>query len=181
MSFAEIIMLAIALSVDACVVSFSYGILPLKNPLKDSVMLAVFTGGFQALMPVAGFLLTGFAYDYILPYAKLIVFAIFVILGIKFITEAYRGDSDNKKELCISVVCLFMVGIATSIDAFAGGISLRLSENTILYPAFIIGLTTFINSMIGFHIGKNIKHMPVMFMEIMSGIILISLGIKALF
>ena len=178
MTYAEIIMLALALSVDACVVSFSYGVLPLKNPIKDSVMLASFTGLFQALMPIIGFMLTGFAYNYVLPYANFIVFAIFMILGTKFIIESFKKEEN--KELCISIICLFMLGVATSIDAFAGGISLKLSGNSILYPALIIGLITFINSIAGFQIGKNIKHMPVMYMEITSGIILILLGIKAL-
>lgn len=178
MSYIEIFMLALALSVDACVVSFSYGILPLKNPVKDSCLLALFTGGFQALMPIFGYFLTVLSYDFISPYSKIIVFVIFVLLGIKFIIESFSAKKEKK--LCISLFCLFMIGVGTSIDAFSGGISLKLSGNGILYPAIIIGLITFLNSLAGFQIGKNIKHMPVMYLEIISGIILIILGVKAL-
>ena len=178
MSITEIFILALALSVDACVVSFSYGILPLKYPLKESLLLSFFTGLFQALMPIAGYFLTGFAYDLISPYSKYIVFAIFTILGVKFIAESFQEK--KHRELCISFVCLLMIGIATSIDAFSGGISLKLSGNRIWYPALLIGIVTSINSLLGFCIGKNIKHMPIKFLEILSGLILIMLGIKAL-
>jgi len=178
MSYTEILMLALALSVDACVVSFTYGILPLKNPIKDEIALAIFTGAFQALMPIIGYLLTSFALDYIQPYAKFIVFGIFTALGIKFIIEAFI--SKTKKEQCINLICLLMIGVGTSIDAFSGGISLKLSGNTIILPAIIIGIITFMNSVVGFHTGKVIKHMPVMYLEITAGIILILLGFKAL-
>jgi len=179
MTFAEIIMLAIALSVDACAVSFSYGILPLTNPIKERFMLAGFTGFFQALMPIAGYMLTSVAFRYILPFSKILVFLIFLILGIKFIFESFQKKKE--KDLCINLFCIFTIAIGTSIDAFSGGISLRLSGNEIIYPALLIGCITFINALIGFQIGKNIKHMPVMYLEIAAGIILLILGIKALF
>jgi putative Mn2+ efflux pump MntP len=86
----------------------------------------------------------------------------------------------KNRELCISLACLFAIGVGTSIDAFSGGISLKLSENGILYPAIVIGAITYINSVLGFNTGRNIKHMPVMYLEISAGIILILLGIKAL-
>lgn len=178
MSYIEIIILASVLSIDACVVSFSYGILTLKNYKRDSFLLATTTGLFQGLMPLIGYFLTSYAYNYLFAYSKLIVFAIFTALGIKFIIEAF---SDKKeKNLCIGFGCLILIGIGTSIDAFSGGISLKLSGNRILYPALLIGVTTFINSVIGFQIGKNVKYMPVKYMEIISGILLILLGIKAL-
>lgn len=178
MSFIEIFMLALALSVDACVVSFSYSLLELKSPNKTAFMLALTTGFFQALMPVIGYILTSFAFQYISPYSKYIVFTIFTILGMKFIIESF---SDKKeKSVCIGWVCLLMIGIGTSIDAFSGGISLKLSGNGILYPALLIGIVTFVNSIIGFKTGKYIKHMPVMYLEILSGTILILLGLKAL-
>ena len=88
MSYLEIILLALALSVDACVVSFSYGITFNQNRLKTALMLAGFTGGFQGLMPIIGYHLTSFVKSFIAPYADIIVFTIFLFLGIKFIKEA---------------------------------------------------------------------------------------------
>ena len=100
------------------------------------------------------------------------------MLGLKIIIEAFT-KKENKK-LCIDILCLFMIGIGTSIDAFSGGISLKLAGNTILFPSLLIGTTTFLMSLAGFYTGKNIKYMPVIYLEIISGIILISLGIKAI-
>ena len=178
MSYAEILILALALSVDACVVSFSYGVLPLNKPAKESFMLAFITGAFQFLMPILGYTVTSFALEYLAPYSKIIVFAIFTMLGLKIIIEAFTKKDDKKR--CIDLWCLLMIGIGTSIDAFSGGISLKLSGNTIMFPSVLIGITTFVLSLGGFFIGKNIKYMPVIYLELMSGIILISLGIKAL-
>ena len=85
MNCIEILLLAYALSIDAFVVSFSYGILKLENPIKSRILISIFTAGGQFLMPIFGYYLTTFIFDYIAPYAKYIVFTIFVFLGIKFI------------------------------------------------------------------------------------------------
>ena len=77
MTYLEIFLLALALSVDACVVSFSYGISFDKNRLKNSLLLALFTGIFQGLMPCIGYYLATFIRSSITPYAKYIVFTIF--------------------------------------------------------------------------------------------------------
>ena len=85
MSWVEVLLLAFALSIDACVVSFSYGIKGVQNPIKSALSLAVFTGGFQALMPFVGGVCTNCVRCYIEPYAKWIVFAIFLYLGINLV------------------------------------------------------------------------------------------------
>ena len=76
MSYISIILLAIALSIDACVVSFSYGLAFTENRFKNAIRLAACTGLFQGLMPVIGYYLTGFVKSFIEPYAGFIVFAI---------------------------------------------------------------------------------------------------------
>ncbi len=178
MSFFDIIILAIALSIDACVISFSYGLLFEKEKRKNALLLASFTGFFQGLMPVLGYFLTEFVRYYIQPFAKYIVFFIFVYLGIKFIIEALQKE--KVKQLCLDLKCLFLIGIATSIDAFSAGISLSLFGNHILKPAILIAIVTFINSIIGFIGGYTLKLLPTKILEILAGILLISLGIKAL-
>lgn len=179
MSYLEIFLLAIALSIDACVVSFSYGLTFTQNRFKNSLNLALFTGLFQGVMPVIGYFLTGFVKSYIAPFAGFIVFAIFTYLGIKFIKEAF--DKEKEKQLCIDLKCLLLVGIATSIDAFSAGISLSLFGNKILKPAMLIAFVTFINSVLGFVLGGKLKHMPTRGLEIGAGILLILLGVKNLF
>ncbi len=179
MSYLEIFLLAIALSIDACVVSFSYGLTYSSNRMKNSFRLAICTGIFQGIMPIIGFFLTGFVKSYIEPYSGFIVFAIFTYLGIKFIKEAF--EKEKEKQLCIDLKCLLLVGIATSIDAFSAGISLSLFGNKIFKPAFLIAFITFINSIFGFSLGGKLKNIPTHALEIGAGILLILLGIKSLF
>ena len=177
MSGLEILFLALALSIDACVVSFSYGIAFHQNRLKNLILLASFTSFFQGAMPCVGYFLTQFVKDEIAPFANLIVFMIFLFLGIKFIKEAFHKD--KKTPCCIDIKCLLLIGIATSIDAFSAGISLSLCGNKILLPALLILLVTFINSALGFSLGGKFKQLPSKGMEISAGLILICLGVKA--
>lgn len=178
MSELEIILLALALSIDACVVSFTYGLTFNQSRLKNSLLLANFTAIFQGLMPVLGYYLTAFVKSYIAPYADLIVFLIFTYLGVKFIKESF--EKKDGKKLCIGLKCLILIGIATSIDAFSAGISLSLYGNTIFRPALLITFITFINSILGFWLGGKLKNLPTKSMEIFAGIILILLGVKAI-
>ena len=178
MNSIEILLLAYALSIDAFVVSFSYGILSLANPVKNRILISLFTGGGQLLMPIAGYYFASLILNYIAPYAKFIVFAIFTFLGIKFIKEAF--DKKTDKPVCIGIACLFLLGLATSIDAFSAGVSLLLSKNTIWKPALLIGVVTLINSNIGFLIGEKLRVMPVKYIEILAGLILVIMGINAI-
>lgn len=178
MSYFSIFILALALSIDACVVSFSYGLKYEQNRIKNALLLSSFTGIFQALMPTIGYFLTNIVKSYIQPYAGLIVFLIFSYLGFKFIIEAQQPKKE--KELCIDLKCLFLIGIATSIDAFSAGITLSLYGTLILKPALLIGLITFINSILGFYIGGKLKHLPSRYLEIFAGILLLILGIQAI-
>lgn len=178
MSYLEIILLAFALSVDAFIVSFSYGLCFNKARIKNALLLASFTGIFQGVMPIFGYFLTGLVKTYIQPFAGLIIFLIFTYLGVKFIIDAFEKKREEK--LCLSLKCLFLVGIATSIDAFSAGISLLLSGNGILKPAMMIALITFVNSNLGFCLGGKLKHLPKKGLEIFAGALLIALGIKAL-
>lgn len=179
MSYLEVFLLALALSIDASVVSFSYGISFNQNRLRNSLLLASFTAFFQGLMPLIGYYLTTFIKPYIEPYASLIIFLIFTYLGIKFIKEALCKNKD--KPNCISLKCLFLIGIATSVDAFSAGITLSLSENSILISALLIAVITFIDSIFGFFLGIKLKCFKTSQLEICAGIILILLGIKAFF
>ena len=176
MTYIEIILLSLALSIDACIVSFTYGITFDKDRVKNALLLAIFTGVFQGLMPCIGYFLTSFVKHYIAPYASLIIFLIFTYLGIKFIKEAFQK---KEKPCCISITCLFLIGIATSIDAFSAGISLSLYGNHILKPALLITFVTFINSLLGFKLGGKLKNLPTRGLEIMAGIVLIGLGVRA--
>ena len=177
MNIVEILLLAIALSIDACIVSFSYGLVLKEKRLKNALLLAGFTGLFQSLMPVLGYYLADFVKVYILPYSKIIVFLIFAILGIQFIKDALTKKSENINIECLSVGCLFFVAIATSIDAFSAGISLLLSNTKFLIPIILFGIITFVNSILGFFITEKLKKLNTVFLQISGGIILIGLAV----
>lgn len=184
MSTIDIIILAIALSIDACVVSFSNGLIFTNNKRANSLMLAFSVGFFQFIMPVIGFFLALSVSKYVEPYDHWVVFAIFMVLGAKFIKDALeKGDDDEKEEkincyLCFSYILL--VSIATSIDALGAGVSIAFSGTKILFPALVIGVITFINSLLGFWVGHLFKKFPTKNLEITSGLILMGLAFKVL-
>lgn len=180
MSYISIVIFAYALSVDAFIVAFSYGLTSGKKRSKNAMLISVFTGIFQALMPVLGYYLTGFVREYIQAYSSVIVFLIFVYLGGNFIIQAYIPEK-KEKNYVISFKSLFLIGIATSIDAFSSGVSLLLYGNKILKPSVLFGLITFVNSLIGFYIGALFKYIPTKVIELSAGFLLIFLGVKALF
>lgn len=179
MSYIEIFLLALALSVDACAVSFTYGLNICHKRFFNALLLACFTGFFQGAMPVGGYFLTTLVKTYIEPYAKFVIFVIFIYLGIRFIRESFQKEKE--KMLCIGLACLLLIGVATSIDAFSAGISLALYGNKILKPSLLIALVTFINSSLGFWLGCKLKNLPSKALEISAGVVLMLLGIKALF
>ena len=105
----------------------------------------------------------------------------FLVLGIKIIAEAFKeGESAPKLSKLLSLKVLFFIGLATSIDAFVSGSMLYFMKAPVWSSALIIGLITFINATIGFNFCRMFKKVPIKYMEIISGLILILLGCKVL-
>ncbi len=179
MHFIEILLLAIALGVDCLVVSFSQGLIFTRNRLKNSLALALTMGISQGLMPCIGYFGTGIISKFIEPFSKWLVFAIFLALGVKFIYEAFQEKEE--KICCIDLKCLISMGLATSIDALASGVSLNLTRTPLIFSAFVIALMSFIMSLLGFWSGNFFKKLPAKYLEISGGIILILLTVKAVF
>jgi putative Mn2+ efflux pump MntP len=181
MLFIEILFLAVALSIDASVVSFSQGIIFTENKRKNSFYLAFWVGLFQAIMPIIGWFAAKSIYGYVEKFDHWIAFTIFLILGIKFIKDAFDyKENDCNAPACLSLKCLLLLALATSIDAMAAGATLFFTKVDIWLPAIIIGVITFINSLIGFWSGYVLKKFPSKYLEITAGLILIALGIKIL-
>jgi len=181
-SFIEIIFLAVALSIDASVVSFAQGLIFTENKRKNSLYLAFWVGAFQAIMPVIGWFIAKGIYIYVEKFDHWIAFIIFLILGIKFIKDAFdEKEGDRSAPTYLSLKALLLLAIATSIDAMAAGATLYFTDVKILLPAVIIGVITFINSLIGFWSGYIFKRFPTKYLEIAAGLILIILGLKVLF
>lgn len=177
MSLIEIILLAFALGIDCCVVSFSQGLIFTSNRTKNSLALAVTMGLFQGFMPVIGFVGAGVISRYVSSFSAWLSFAIFLVLGLKFILEAF--EKKEEKICCIGLKCLISMGIATSIDALVAGASIKFSSTELLIPAILIGLASFLMSLAGFWFGNCFKNFPSKYLEVTGGIILIGLAIKA--
>ena len=178
MNLIDIILLAIALGIDCLVVSFAQGLIFTENKVKNSISLAVSMGGFQGVMPVIGFVGASYIQDFIAPYSKWIVFAIFLTLGLKFILESFQI---KKEELCcMGLRCLISLGVATSIDALVAGASINLTETPLVLSAIIIGLVSFVMSLVGFWTGNLGTKFPPRHLEISGGMILIFLALKSI-
>jgi putative Mn2+ efflux pump MntP len=173
----DIIILGLALGIDCTVVSFSQGLVIKKKRLKNSLLLASLMGLFQGGMPLIGYVGTDYIYKLLVPYTKWIVFGIFFILGWKFILEAFEPNKEEVK--CLDFKCLIMLSIATSIDALASGATLRLTNTNLFLAVVIIGFFSFVMSIIGFWGGNKIKIIPSKYLEILGGVLLLILAIKA--
>ncbi len=178
MHLAELIFLSIALGMDCLVVSFSQGLIFTRNRTKNSFALAFTMGLAQSLMPCAGYFGAGVLSRYIEAYSEWLVFIIFLALGLKFIYEAFQQKEDAI--CCIDLKCLIGMGIATSIDAMAAGVSLKLTHSPFLLSVLLIGAFSFVMSLTGFWSGNFFKRLPSRYLEITGGVILIILGFKSL-
>lgn len=179
LSLAEIIALAIAMGIDCMVVSFSQGLILNSNRLKNSFALALTMGLCQGIMPIFGYWGTHVFIGFIKPFSHFLVFLIFLMLGVKFIYEAFQLKDENI--CCINLKNLLLMGIATSIDALASGITLKLTHTSIILSAFIIGLISFVMSLCGFWSELFFKNLPSKLLEVSGGIILIFMAIRAIF
>lgn len=176
---AEILILAIALSLDALIVCFSFGTVLSSERLKNSCVLALSFGFFQFLMPVIGWYLSSLVYSYLQIFSKWIVFTIFILLAIKFLQSAF--SKEEVKINCISILCILWLAIATSIDAMGAGISLRFINVSIIMPAILIGIVTLFNSFIGFWIAVYAsKKFNSRYIEITGAILLLYLAFKSI-
>lgn len=178
MNLIEIIILAVVLGIDSLVVSFSQGLIFKENRRRNSFLLALSMGFFQGLMPCFGYLGTHAVSEFLEPFSHWLVFTIFMALGFKFIIEALGEQED--KVCCIGLKCLIAVGIAVSIDAFASGISLKLTDTALLSSVVIIAIMSFLMSLFGFWSGIFFKKLPSRFLEISGGIILVIMAFRAI-
>ena len=178
MDLIDIILLAIALGVDCLVVSFSQGLIFTSKRTINSLRLALCMGLFQGLMPILGYTGAHGVYDFLVPYSDWIVFIIFFIMGIHFIIEAFN-QKVQEQICCIDLKCLIGFGIATSIDALISGVSLRLTSTNMIMACLIIGIMSFIMSLVGFWSGNRLKNLPSKYLEITGGLIFLILAVKS--
>lgn len=183
MGFAELFFLAVGLSMDAFAVSICKGLSMKKATVKASAICGVWFGGFQAIMPVIGFFLAMTFADAIRAFDHWVAFGLLAIIGINMLKEAFEKECDccQDKGADLSVKTMFVMAVATSIDAMAVGISLAMAGNVnILTAALLIGVITFAMSALGVKIGNVFGSRFEKKAQAAGGIILIILGIKIL-
>lgn len=185
MGIGELFLLAVGLSMDAFAVSVCKGLAMKKATLKAEATCGLWFGGFQMLMPVTGFFLGSLFAEAIEAFDHWVAFGLLVIIGINMLKEALEKEDesgdDPEKDADLSVRTMFLMAVATSIDALAVGISLAMvgSVNIWLAAAFI-GICTFLLSALGVKIGNVFGSRYEKKAEFTGGVILILLGVKIL-
>ena len=184
MGFVELLLIAVGLSMDAFAVSVCKGLCMKRLNMRQAVVIALFFGGFQAVMPLIGWALGTQFEAYITPVDHWIAFVLLGIIGGKMLWEAFHeGDSDG-------VACpvdgkldmreLTMMAIATSIDALAVGITFAFLRVDIVVSVALIGVTTFALSLVGVAVGHRFGARYEKAATVTGGIVLILIGLKIL-
>lgn len=179
MDILSVVLIAIGLAMDAFAVSICKGLAQKDPPLRTCLIVGLWFGIFQALMPTIGFFLGSAFYDLISDYDHWIAFILLLVIGLNMIREALSGEEEDMNA-DISVKTMLPLAIATSIDALAVGISLAMTEDSIVLPALLIGLITFVISAVGVKIGGKVGSKFGTKAEIVGGVILILIGVKIL-
>jgi manganese efflux pump family protein len=177
MSFWLLTLTALALSMDAFAVSVSCGISGRASCTRIKIILAAAFGIFQGLMPALGYTFSSLISGHIEKYSGFIAFLILSLIGGHMIIESFSSNADKKCEL-LNYKRILILAIATSIDAFATGISFGLLDINIFAAAVQIAAITFIVSLIGAFFGEKIGIMFKRRAEMAGGIILILIGMK---
>lgn len=186
MNFLSILILSVGLSMDAAAVSAARGLATPHIRARHLLLVAGFFGGFQALMPLAGWLVGTQLGPWIGAYDHWIAFTLLGLLGAKMLWEARSAGEEQGPEIVDQAKDLYGLGamlvlaVATSIDALAVGVTLPMLGAPLLTSLFTIGLTTAALSMAGLYAGKHLGAMLGRRLDVVGGVVLIGLGTKIL-
>lgn len=182
--FVTLLLMGVGLSMDAFAVSVCKGLAMRRVNKKQCFVIALFFGGFQALMPLIGWFLGSQFEQYITSIDHWIAFILLGFIGGKMILEAVR-EKDEKDEVeqmdpPLDLKELFVMAVATSIDALAVGITFAFLDIPILEAILVIGITTFIICVIGVYVGNFFGSRYKRKATFAGGVILVLLGVKIL-
>jgi putative Mn2+ efflux pump MntP len=178
MGLLELFILAVGLSMDAFAVSICKGLSLGEIKPKHMITAGLWFGGFQAIMPLTGYLLGSIFADKVTKYAHWVAFILLLIIGGNMIKESFGEDEEvdasmNPKEM-------LLLAVATSIDALAVGVSFAFLKVNILAAVSFIGVVTFVFSGVGIGIGSIFGAKYKSKAEFVGGVILILIGLKIL-
>lgn len=180
MGIIEILLLGISLSMDAFAVSICKGLSMKKVNWKKAIIIGLYFGIFQALMPAIGYFLGSSFENYVISIDHWIAFILLVSIGGNMIIGAFSKQEIEKCDDKVNFKTMIVLAIATSIDALAVGITLAFLCVNLLLSISLIGLTTFIISLIGVKIGNKCGKNYEKKAQIYGGLVLIFIGLKIL-
>lgn len=181
MNLLTILILAAGLAMDASAVAICKGLSTRKIKIKDAATVGIWFGGFQALMPAAGYLVGSRFSARIVAIDHWVAFILLALIGANMLKEALKKDQTEKNELCsLAPKEMLVSAVATSIDALAIGVTFAFLEVNIWTAVFVIGAVTFLMAAAGFKLGSVFGYRFKAKAEMAGGIILILLGFKIL-
>ena len=180
MGITELLIIAIGLSMDAFAVAICKGLSVKQVKVKHALIVGLYFGGFQGLMPLAGYFLGVSFADFVGTVDHWIAFILLGIIGGNMIKESSHKDEDLAVAPDFSIRTMFAMAVATSIDALAVGVSFAFLEMSIWIPIIIIGITTMMFSIAGVLLGKKVGERFRSKAELVGGLVLIAIGIKIL-
>ena len=177
----EVFLIGVGLSMDAFAAAVCRGLSMKKINYRHALIIGLFFGGFQALMPLIGWALGKQFAQYIESFDHWIAFGLLLIIGGKMILDVIRGEDESCPYANgLDIKQLTVMAIATSIDALAVGVSFAFLKTNIFSAVAVIGLTTFVLSLIGVLIGNRFGEKYKNKATLAGGIILIAIGAKIL-
>ncbi len=179
MGITEIWLISFGLAMDAFAVAVCKGLSMKKLVWKSSIIIALYFGFFQAIMPCIGYLLGSTFKNLIIYIDHWVAFILLSSIGCNMIKESFDDESEKRND-SVDFKTMVVLAVATSIDALAVGITFAFLKANLVYSASIIGIVTFILSILGVKIGYKFGDKFKNKAELMGGIILIVMGIKIL-
>ncbi|MCM1541960.1 MAG: manganese efflux pump MntP family protein [Blautia sp.] len=179
MSLFTLFVTAVGLSMDAFAVAICKGLAMKKLNLKKALVIGLWFGGFQALMPTVGYLLGSRFEQYVTAIDHWIAFVLLVLIGANMIREALSKEEDSTDD-STDIKTMFLLAVATSIDALAVGVTYAFLQVAIIPAVSFIGIITFVLSVAGVKVGNIFGTQYKSKAELAGGIILVLMGTKIL-
>ena len=179
MGILEMIFLGFALAMDATAVSIGKGLSLDRVRPTHAINAGAWFGGFQALMPIIGYFFGVSFSGFVASVDHWICFALLLLIGSNMIREALSGD-DEELDDNFSPRTMFLMALATSIDALVVGVTLAFAQANIWLAATIIGVVTFVLSFSGLYLGRVIGSKFGSKAGVLGGLVLIAIGVKTL-
>ena len=180
MGLTELFILAVGLSMDAFAVSICKGLSLCRIKVKHMLIAGIWFGGFQALMPLIGYVCGSFFADFVTQFAHWIAFVLLLVIGGNMIKESREADDSCDIDASMSFKAMLALAVATSIDALAVGVSFAFMKVDIIWAVIFIGVITFTLSACGVKIGSLFGTKYKSKAELAGGVVLILIGLKVL-